>query len=87
MFCVSEMDWLESRYDEVIKISNMISDENGRWFCIEEAFKAIFYLFAGKSDSKIKMLNRGNKQIIRANRPDNQWSLSIIVIDLKGLHF
>jgi len=26
----------------------MISDENGRWLCTKEAFKAIFYLFAGK---------------------------------------
>ena len=51
MFYVSEMDWLESRYDEAIKISIMISDENARCFCIKEAFKAIFYLFAGKPGS------------------------------------
>ena len=48
MFYVSEMDWLKSMYGEVIKSSNMISDENGRCFFSEEAFKAIFYLFAGK---------------------------------------
>jgi len=61
MFCVSEMDWLESRYDEVIKSSNMISDQNGRCFCIKEAFKAMLSI-RGKSDSKVKMLNRRNKQ-------------------------
>ena len=53
MFYVSEMNWLKSRYDEVIKSSNMISDENGRWFCIKETFKAKCYLFAEKSDSKV----------------------------------
>ena len=67
MFYVSEMDWLESRYDEVIKSSNMISDENGPCFCIKDAFKAMCYLFSGKSDSRVEMLNRRNKQIIRAN--------------------
>ena len=51
MFYVSEMDWLKSMYGEVIKSSNMISDENGRCFFSEEAFKAIFYLFAGKPGS------------------------------------
>ena len=62
MFYVSEMNWLESRNNEVIKSSNMISDENGRCFCIKEAFKAVLYLFTGKSGSRVKMLTWRNKQ-------------------------
>jgi len=54
MFYVSEMNWLESRYNKVIKSSNMISDQNGRWFCIKEAFKAKCYLFAKSQTRRSK---------------------------------